>query len=96
MIVCRLIRMVVCKKPILMIIYKRPAHLDDHSQKAGPSGCSFAKGRPIRMVICKKPIWMIICKRPVHLDDHLQNSNNNGGVDRGFGHQGDRGTRAQG
>ena len=46
-----------------MIICKRPAPLDDHLQEAGPSGSSFARGRPFRMTICK---------RPVPLDHHLQ------------------------
>jgi len=36
---------------------------DDHLQKAGASGWSFANGQPLRM---------IICKRPVPSDDHLQ------------------------
>ena len=26
--------------------------LDDHLQEAGPSGLSFARGRPLRMIIC--------------------------------------------
>ena len=50
-------------RPIRMIIKIRPAHLDDHLQKAEPLGSSFAKCRLIRM---------IICKRPAHPDDHLQ------------------------
>ena len=71
---------------ILMIIYKRPVHPDDHLQNACPS----------RLIICKRlvhpydhlqeagPSWwsfargrsilMIICKRPVHPDDHLQDA----------------------
>ena len=36
---------------------------DNHLQKAGTSGWSFANGQPLRM---------IICKRPVPSDDHLQ------------------------
>ena len=53
-----------CKSLIwIPIICKRPVPLDDHLQKAGPSGWSFARGRPI---------WMIICNRPVPPDDHLQ------------------------
>ena len=51
------------KEKIWMIIYKRLANPDDHLQKVGPSGWSFAKGQSIRM---------IICKRPAHLDGHLQ------------------------
>ena len=46
-----------------IIICKRLAPLDDHLQEAGPSGSSFARGRPFRMSICK---------RPVPLDHHLQ------------------------
>ena len=30
-----------------MIISKRPVPLDHHLQEAGPSGSSFAKGRPL-------------------------------------------------
>jgi len=36
---------------------------NDHLQKAGTSGWSFANGQPLQM---------IICKRPVPSDDHLQ------------------------
>ena len=28
--------------------------LDDHLQEAGPSGLSFARGRPLRIIICKR------------------------------------------
>ena len=46
-----------------MIICKRPIPPDDHLQKAGSSGWSFASGRNFQMIICKK------ADRP---DDHLQ------------------------
>ena len=29
---------------------------DDNLQVSGPSGSSFAKGRPLRMTICKRPV----------------------------------------
>ena len=60
----RPIWMIICKRPAHPeIICKRPAHPDDHLQKPGPSGWSFAQGRLIRM---------IICKRPANLNDQLQ------------------------
>ena len=45
-----------------MIICKRPAPFGRPFSR-GPSGSSFARGRPLRMTICK---------RPVPLDHHLQ------------------------
>ena len=45
-----------------MIIWKRPDPLDDHSQGAGSSRWSFARGWILRMIICK---W------PDPQDDHL-------------------------
>ena len=52
-----------------MIIFRRPAHPDDHLQEDGPSGWSFARGQSF---------WMIICKRPVHPDDHLKETSPSG------------------
>ena len=46
-----------------MIIRKRPVPPDHRLQEAGPSGSSFAWGRPLRMTVCK---------RPVPTDHHLQ------------------------
>ena len=51
-------------------ICRRKIFFDDHLQKGGPSGWSFARGQFIRM---------IICKRPIHSDDHLQEA----GLSRG-------------
>ena len=52
-----------------MIIWKRPAPPDDPLKEAGPSGSSFARGRPLRMTICK---------RPVPSDHHLQEAGPSG------------------
>ena len=37
-----------------MIICKRPAPPDDHLQEAGPSGSSFARGRPLILTTTKR------------------------------------------
>ena len=66
-----------------VIICKRQVLLDDHLQKAGLSGWSFARGRYIQM---------ILCKRLATLDDYLQEANNNNnrvtGVTTGEGTEG--------
>ena len=73
----RPIRIIICKGPARPdiiwwagnLLNKLPAHQNDHFQKAGPSGWSFAKGLPVRI---------IFCKRPAHQNDHLQKAGPSG------------------
>ena len=86
-------------------IWLEGRNADDHLQKAGPSGWSFAKGWPIRM---------IICKRQAHPDDHLlkagpsgwsfakgrlrddKNNNNNNDIANNKGNKNDNNNRGDG
>ena len=62
--------MTIRKRPVLLDHHlQEAAPPDDYSQEAGPSGSSFARGRPLRMTIRK---------RPVLLDHNLQEAGPSG------------------